>query len=122
MQKALFTLGSGNGFHKIILSTMTGHAFVSIPDIIYCEADENYTHFYLKGQLRYTASRPLKDYEELLEKHHFFRTHKSFLINLNHVEFLSKERFVVMSNQKEIPVSFRKHAEFNTLLKTIDIG
>lgn len=111
------TLAEGNPFHKIVLSTTTGYYFVKIADIVYCEADENYTHFFMDDGARHTASRPLKEFEELLERQYFFRIHKSYLINLNQVSFVNKDAWVVMSNRKELPVSSRKRTEFFSLLK-----
>lgn len=111
------TLIQGAPLNKIVLSDMTGHYFVNIHDIIYCEADENYTHIYMTGDLKYTVSRPLKEYGELFERHHFFRIHKSFLINLGQVAFVNKDFQVIMNNRKELPLSFRKRTEFFNLLK-----
>jgi two-component system, LytTR family, response regulator len=116
------SLADGNPFNKIVLSTTGGYCFVKIADIIYCEADENYTHFYLKDNIKHTASKPLKEYEELFERHNFYRTHKSYLVNLNQIEFVNKDSWVIMSNRKEVPISFRKRAEFFQLIKDVDTG
>jgi two-component system LytT family response regulator len=114
------TLEEGNPFHKIVLSTQTGYYFIKVADIIYCEASENYTHFYMEGNLKYTASRPLKEFAQLFEKHHFFRIHKSYLINLGQVSFVNKDSLVSMSNRAELPVSHRKRTEFFELLKELN--
>ncbi len=104
-------------FDKIVLNDMAGYHFVTITDIIYCEASENYTHFIMKDRAKYTVSRPLKDFEELFAKHHFFRIHKSFLVNLGQVSMVSKDFQVVMSNKMELPLSFRKRSDFFALLR-----
>lgn len=106
-------------FPKIVVSDLNGHYFVNVDDIIYCEADENYTYFYMKDRSKYTVSKTLKEFERLFEKHHFFRIHKSYLINLNHVSLINKDFLVVMSNKTELPLSFRKRAEFFNMLKTL---
>ncbi|XZF13560.1 LytR/AlgR family response regulator transcription factor [Chitinophagaceae bacterium MMS25-I14] len=112
-------LAHNTPFQKIVLSDMAGYHFLTIADIIYCEANENYTHFIMSDGTRHTASKPLKDYEELFEKHHFFRIHKSFLINLDHVVVVSKDFQVVMSSKTELPLSVRKRTDFFTLLKAL---
>ena len=104
-------------FHKIVLSDMSGHHFVNIADIVYCEADENYTHFHLQNKGKYTASKSLKEYEELFAQHHFFRIHKSYLINLDHIASVNKDFQIMMSDGDELPLSFRKRGEFFALLK-----
>ena len=111
------SVAESNPFHKIVLSTVAGYYFVNIADIIYCEADENYTHIFMEDQGKHTASKPLKEFSELFESHNFFRIHKSYLVNMNKVAFVNKDLQVVMNNTKELPVSFRKRTEFFNLLK-----
>ena len=65
---------------------MHGLDFVPIADLLYCHADGNYTEMYTIDGERYVVSRTLSDFEELLKKHHFFRCHKSYLVNLAHIK------------------------------------
>jgi two-component system LytT family response regulator len=104
-------------FPKIVLSDLTGHYFVNINDIVYCEADVNYTYFYMNDKTKYTVSKALKEFEKLFDKHFFFRIHKTFLVNLNHVLLVNKDFQVIMSNKSELPLSFRKRTEFFNMLK-----
>ncbi len=108
------TLTQANPFNRIILTTMEGYYPVKIEEIIYCKADDSYTHFFLPDGKHHIVSKQLKEYEDLLEHHNFFRIHKSFLINLNHIEKILKAdgTSVVMSNKDELPVSLRKKDEF----------
>jgi len=103
-----------NPFKKIILSTMDGYFPIRFEEVIYCKADDSYTHFYLSGNKHYVVSRNLKEFEEMLTPYHFYRIHKSYLVNLNHIERISKAdgATVIMSNQDELPVSIRKKEEF----------
>lgn len=107
----------GNPFSKIVLNDHNGFYFVEISNIIYCEAHESYTHFYLAGGSKHTVSRPLKEYEDLLSELHFFRIHKSYLINLSRVASVSKEYQVVMDDKTELPLSFRKRNDFFQTLR-----
>lgn len=110
-----------NPFKKIILSTMEGYYPVKIEDIIYCKADDSYTHFYLQAGKHYIVSKQLKDFDDILVPHNFFRIHKSYLININHIEKVTKTDGigVIMSNHEELPVSFRKKDEFIEKIKSI---
>ena len=38
------------------------------------------------------ATKPLSDFEKVLEPHRFLRVHKSFLVNLDHIEVYKKGR------------------------------
>jgi two-component system LytT family response regulator len=99
---------------KIILSTMEGYYPIKPQSIIYCKADKTYTHFYLHDNKHFLASRHLKEFEDILMPYNFFRIHKSFLINIEQVEKISKPEpsSVIMSNHDELPISFRKKTEF----------
>jgi len=65
------------------------------------------------------VSKSLKEYENLLSEHGFFRPHQSFLVNLNHVKKIDKTDggYIVMKNKKEIPVSLRQMKNLISLLE-----
>ncbi len=102
------------GFSKITLSTQEGLVILHVNEIIYCEASGTYTIFYLKNKEKITVSKTLKEYEELLKNHPFFRLHNSFLVNLNEVKKYIKGDggAVIMSNGGEVLVSKRRKEEF----------
>ncbi len=96
---------------KLALSTMQGVFFFDPADIIYCEGVGNYTRFHFTKRTAMLVSRTIKEYEELLNDHHFLRVHKSFLVNLDHVGKYEKEGLLFMSNGDEVAVSRRKKDE-----------
>jgi len=110
-----------NHHNKIVLSTTEGYYPVRFEDIIYCRADDSYTHVYLHDAKRHTVSRLLKEFEQLLAGHNFFRIHKSYLINTEHIEKVIKADgvIVIMTNGDELPVSFRKKDEFIHFIKSL---
>lgn len=97
-------------FNKIALTTNEGFIFVNYNDIIRCEAQGNYTMFFLKNSDSYLITKTLKHYENLLFKKQFFRIHKSHLINLNYVRkfFKGKQGTVETIDGKIFEVSTRK--------------
>ena len=100
--------------YKLALPTNDGLVFVKVEDIIYCEADSNYTQIHLINEKKYLVSRTLKEYEEMLTDQDFFRIHNSFLINLNLIKnyIRGEGGYVVMSNGKSLDVSKRKKESF----------
>ena len=64
--------------------------FVAVADIVRCQADGNYTNFYLKNGDKLLISKTLKEYDELLTAYDFLRVHQSHLINLNEVKSFVK--------------------------------
>jgi two-component system LytT family response regulator len=98
---------------KIALPTMNGLEFVIADDIIHCQSEGNYTHIFLKNDLKFLISRTLKETEELLSGHNFFRVHHSHSINLNHIKKYVKGDggYVVMSDNSSINVSRSRKEE-----------
>lgn len=92
---------------KIALATKESIEFVFPEEIIACSSDSNYTMVYLDSGRKKLISRTLKDIEELLSDHQFFRAHHSHLVNLRHVkEFIRNDGgYLIMSNQMTLPVS-----------------
>ena len=104
---------------KIALPTLKGLCFVSVDDIIRCEADGAYTNFILtEGTL--LVSRNIGAVEALLQHHRFFRTHKSHLVNLRHVkEYIrGKGGTLIMSDHSSVEVSKRKREDFLITIST----
>ncbi len=78
--------GNNNGFNKIAVPTAEGFELIPVENIMYCEANDNYTHFFLKNRSKIVACRILKDIETQLQDFSFFvRVHNSYLVNLNEV-------------------------------------
>ena len=99
---------------KLALPTMDGLIFVRTDEILYCEASSNYTIFHIADGKQYVVSRTLKEYDELLGAHSFFRIHNSYLVNLNSVKKYVRGEggYVIMNNEKALDVSKRKKQAF----------
>jgi two-component system LytT family response regulator len=99
---------------RIAIASMEGLQFVPTDDIIYLEANSNYTGFYLTGNRKIMAAKTLKDFEEILPPSMFIRIHHSYIINKNGVEKYIKGEGgqVVMKNGVMLDVARRKKEEF----------
>lgn len=107
-------LDEKSAHQRIAISSMEGLQFVTTDEIIYLEANSNYTSFFLTGNRKITATKTLKDFEELLPVSIFIRIHHSYLINKNGVEKYIKGEGgqVVMKNGITLDVARRKKEEF----------
>jgi two-component system LytT family response regulator len=103
-----------NQANRLAIPSIEGLQFVEMNDIIYLEAEDNYTIIYIKPSQKITVSKTLKDFEEMLPHNFFIRIHHSFIINKNHAQkYLKGEGGqVIMSNGKTLDVSRRKKDEF----------
>lgn len=99
---------------KINLPTQHGFKRILISDIIRCEADSNYTLFYLSDATRIVVSRTMQEFEDMLLGHDFFRVHHKHLINLHHFKEYIKGKAgqVVLSDNSVIDLSVRRKNEF----------
>ncbi len=94
---------------KITIPVQDGFEVLQISDILYCEADDNYTNIYMeKGQK--LVSKTLKYFETSLHQHGFVRIHKSYLVNISKITRYRKGKggSVVLSSGKELSVSSSK--------------
>jgi len=93
-----------------VLKTAESIHIINVSQIIRCEADVNYTTFFLSDGKKLLVSKPLKEYDELLSHAGFFRTHQSHLVNLDHILKYEKTDggYLVMDDSSTIPVSVRK--------------
>ena len=92
---------------KIALPHQDGVVFVELKNILYCEADDNYTRFYLSNGQKHLISKTLRDVQETLEERNFLRVSRQHLINLDHIaKFIKGEgSYVVLSNGQSINVA-----------------
>lgn len=74
---------------------------IMLADILYIEADRNYSHLYTKER-DYVLAITLKTIDEKLPSKHFIRIHRSFIINVTHVEEVAEGS--VKIGQQTIPL------------------
>lgn len=89
--------------------------FVQVKDIIYIESLENYVSIVtLSGS--HLLFQKISDVEVKLNPQNFFRIHRSYIVNLNHVKtvetWLKSNYKVVLKNGKELPLSRRRVKDF----------
>ena len=120
LQENLSANGQAN--RKLLVRTTDTIHLLNQQDILYCEAEGNYTTLQLKNGNRILTSRLLKEYEEMFEGGAFFRVHKSFLINLTVIERFEKGDggFVVLTGGYRIPVASRKKEELISLFGKLE--
>src|SRR5690606_23596037 len=76
---------------KIALQMQSEIRYVALSEIIRCEADNTYTHFFLSSDEKIVVSKSLKEYADLLIPNGFLRTHQSHLVNPKYIKSWLKE-------------------------------
>lgn len=110
-----------NSFEKMSIAALDGIHFVKIRDIIRFEAEDNYTHIFLDGGGRITASKTIKAYEDMLSPFNFYRVHKRHVINMNYMKKFVKGDggYLIMDDDVRIEVSRRRRPAFMTQLRVL---
>ena len=88
---------------------------IMIKDIYYFEADRNYCKIFAKNK-DCLLVMTLKEIDEKLPPEHFLRIHRSFIINLSHVDEVAGSHVVI--GKKAIPLSKSLRVELLTRLQT----
>jgi two-component system LytT family response regulator len=106
---------------RLVLKTQESVHVVDLDKIIRCEADRNYTSFYLVDHKKILVSKTLKDYETLLTGHNFLRVQQSHLVNLDFVDRYDKAHggTVIMKDGSEVPISPAKRDIFFKILENM---
>ncbi len=109
---------------KIALSTSQGLIFVPVNQIIYLEADGSYTHIFLTDGSKLLISKKIKEFENILtQDNHFFRTHRSFIVNLSFIKQYIKQDggHLIMENGAIVHISRERKDDFNKIISDLKI-
>lgn len=74
---------------RMMLKHREGLSFIDIPAILLIQREDRASVLYLADGSRYVTSDALSELEERLPQSMFFRTHKSYIVNLNHIDSIS---------------------------------
>ncbi|MCK9413995.1 MAG: LytTR family DNA-binding domain-containing protein [Prolixibacteraceae bacterium] len=104
---------------RITVSEQFGFQIVNTSDIVYLEADSNYTIIHLSGLKKIVATRTMGDFEKILDQPEFFRIHKSIIINLNYLKAYSSYQgnFVTLNDGSTLSISRRRLNDFRDAIK-----
>lgn len=102
---------------KIAINTDGKLIFIFPNDILYAEADGNYTTIYLEKNKQILMTKKIKEVEDILAETYFCRIHNSYIVNLHRIkEYYKTDAYVVMEDEKKIPVSRSRKPEFLNLI------
>jgi len=99
---------------KLTVHHSNGFKVISLGDIVYLQASNNYTNIRLINGETVVVSKPLKEFQVKLDNGFFFRIHKSYIININYVDQYTSEDGgqVMMKTGEHIYISRYKLSGF----------
>jgi len=94
--------------NRIVVKNGSDIRIVPMSEVMYIEAYDDYVKIFTKDTY-YLKKKTMNYYESVLDSSQFFRTHRSFIINLREltkIEPLEKNTYLVLlKNGKKIPLS-----------------
>jgi len=104
---------------KLCIPSFKGFQVIDLDEIIYAESSGNYTNIYFTNKPMVCTTKPMHEYEALLQDAGFARIHKSILVNLLHVkEYIRGEGgSIILSTGQILEVSRRKKESFLAQMK-----
>ncbi len=114
----LDTLDNNNVPEQLIIQTAEGAAYVQVAAIICIEVGAGGCIFNTDSGIILSVGKGIKEYEQMLASHGFFRVHHSYLINLKKVvaSSMTDSGSVTMSDKNIVPVSPKRTEELKKLL------
>ncbi len=109
---------------RLTIPELLGFRLVNVADLMYLQADDNYTILWLSGDLKIISTRTLGEFERILEGPEFCRIHKSTMINLCFLQGYSsfQGNFAELKNGSRLDISRRKLPEFREKVKHYSIS
>ena len=95
---------------KIIVPTNGKTYYIDADDVMYIESDKKYTVVRtLSGQ--YRSTKGISDFNAEINNAHFFRTHRSYILNMKYVSSIEKKT-IVLTNGEKVICSAQNYDEF----------
>ncbi len=113
LEDRINTLGTSDVPGKnLIFDVESGFIVENTRNIEYITADQSYATLFTYAKREFVVSKSLKELESYLPKNQFYRTHKSYLVNIYYIRKFVKtgESYVLLKSGAKIPVSVRRSA------------
>jgi len=104
---------------KVAIPTFEGFRMQDVGEIVYCEADQNYTRIHTIDGQEILVSKALGHVEKLLPEDLFFRIHKSHLVNIHFIRLYSRKdgAHVLLEDGTMLAVAARRNEQLVRKLK-----
>lgn len=96
---------------QLKLTTTMGIKIIDANSILYVESSRNYYTIYLIHDKEYVCRGTLTAFENDVEKYDFFRIHSAYLVNLEHVERILENGFVLVKDTT-LPIAQKRIQDF----------
>jgi two-component system LytT family response regulator len=109
-----------NGNQRLRFTTRSGYTFINLHEIVYLEAEGNYTTIYLSNGKDETITQSLGQIEEELSPRNFFRVNRSVIINLKYIVRVNKRNKMCHISVGKTEMEFYIPSEQIKLLESLN--
>ncbi len=99
------------------LMTAQGTYYLCPDEIIRLKASSNYTTIYFEGNKKLVSAKVLKDFDQLLAPFGFLRTHRTHLVNRQHISRVIPGGHIIMRDASVAEISRRQRSR---IIKTLN--
>lgn len=113
-----------NTVKKLALPVAEGLIFADTDTLTHLEADGAYTHFHFDDGKKIVVSKKIKEFEEALtQQSSFFRTHRSYIVNLKKIKQYVKQEggYVLLENDIQAPLARERKDEFLQVIERMSL-
>ncbi|MEM9680972.1 MAG: response regulator transcription factor [Bacteroidota bacterium] len=106
VQEKTVTIQPDDGIDYIFVKTEYRHQKLFFNDISYLKGLSDYVAIQTKEGKVLTLQN-MKEFEQILPKHKFIRVHKSYIVSLEHIEFIERNRIVIEGEYIPIGATYK---------------
>jgi two-component system LytT family response regulator len=108
---------------RFAITAQNGSLLIVNPsEIVWIRAESNYSTVFFTDRPKLLVAKTLREFDEQLSVHNFFRIHSGSLVNMTHVKSFHSgggEEYVTMSTGDKVELARRRKPEFFELIKKI---
>jgi two-component system, LytTR family, response regulator len=103
---------------QLLLNTASTVKLINHHQIVFIQADDNYSMLYLDDQSEFRLSKTLGVVEDEINNEMFFRCHRTYLVNVFFIKEISKgdEMCITLKNGNKIPLAKRRLGDLRKLI------
>ncbi len=102
-----------DGDAKIIKTDIYGRtAIIQAKNILYVEIVKHYLTYHLSNGTDVVVRGSMKEASQELSLPGFYRTNSCYIVNMKHIEYITKDDVVIRGNHNPLPISRARKSEF----------
>lgn len=102
--------------NKLAVATCKGTCFYSLEEIVRLQASGNYTNIYFINNKKILTAKVMKEFVTMLEPLGFVKTHRSHLVNRQHIAKVNAAGNIIMEDASIAAISRRMK---NSVMKAL---